>query len=808
MKNKKIFFAFCAIGLGVIIIIFSLGIPSRTPQNGNVIVTMKSDAWKIVQKRGGIEMDMKGFRNYGGPGLPVLPSKIYRFMLPPNTVLISVQKVKKNQRVRKIEKEWNLGKPVASNDTSKTKKTYINKFDPHKSYPASNFEILEQSQNGPYQYVTIRYWPVQLIGAKKQVVITTDLTLRLKYKTNAQAKRGFGSVKKWLSEKGATSFFNNYYDIKDLYKDNVLNLDATVKYFMGSKYDYVIVTTNAIYSAAKTVVDKFKKHKESLGFSVIIVTENFYGNCPGTDATEKVRAFLKNKYEEWGIEYVLIIGGDIDIPMKRVMGAEEVVGEGFYDDGTPMQIKQWVDQPTDWCFADLDGEWDKDGNGNPGQITDLGIDGVDFNAEVVVGRIPVYHASVRRAKNPIYNELNVVLNRIKGYENSANYEWRNSILLIGAILDYGSGKHDDDLTAVGTDGAQLMESINKNILELNNLVSYKLYEEGDDTINSPQSPLYEKADGPVTQENVVNEIGAGYGLIVWEAHGSPNVAFRRLMNSETVLTEDKKFIEINDSANISDTYPPIIWSGSCLNSYPEGCNLMHALLRNVCVATIGATRESWYTFLWKNLNDGSSQTQTFLFTQYLLMPWTVMKIENIYNNDISLQYEETHHYFARIGDAFNKMKKEYYENYSTIDVQEENALDLKNNYVFTLYGDPAMRMRKGLVEYEFFTDDLIQDIDMTDIFKKAQSFNLIDCIGNYISYKNLYVFLRNSNRKIPTLMIDIDNDGLKEWIIFVDALRSGKAVVFDSIKEGGKYLGCMRFAKSLVNQYIVQLNRK
>ena len=53
-------------------------------------------------------------------------------------------------------------------------------------------------------------------------------------------------------------------------------------------------------------------HKEKIGISAILVTlDEVYANVGevGRDEPEKIKYFIKKSMEEWGIEYVLLVGG-------------------------------------------------------------------------------------------------------------------------------------------------------------------------------------------------------------------------------------------------------------------------------------------------------------------------------------------------------------------------------------------------------------------------------------------------------------------------------------------------------------------
>ena len=94
---------------------------------------------------------------------------------------------------------------------------------------------------------------------------------------------------------------------------------------------------------------------------------------PGSDRAERVRTFLQEAYETWGIQAVLLAA---DAPLSPV--------RTFYQDpywGSPAD--RWP--PADLYFACLDGDWNADGDATFGEVEDS----VDALPELSVGRIPV-----------------------------------------------------------------------------------------------------------------------------------------------------------------------------------------------------------------------------------------------------------------------------------------------------------------------------------------------------------------------------------------------------------------------------------
>ncbi|UCE39294.1 MAG: hypothetical protein JSW00_08770 [Thermoplasmata archaeon] len=139
-----------------------------------------------------------------------------------------------------------------------------------------------------------------------------------------------------------------------------------------STYDYVIITTNDIVANSERL-GNFVYFKELIGHSVLVVTEDDYDvltGPPPNGRAEKIRQWLIDNEPTMGIDYVLLIGNPDpdepldpadsvgDLPMKATM-------YGYFD-------QSQSNIPTDMYYAELEGDWDLDGDG-------YYAENVDFN---------------------------------------------------------------------------------------------------------------------------------------------------------------------------------------------------------------------------------------------------------------------------------------------------------------------------------------------------------------------------------------------------------------------------------------------
>ena len=188
---------------------------------------------------------------------------------------------------------------------------------------------------------------------------------------------------------------------------------------INNVYDLLIIAP----SEWKDDTEPLKMHKEKHGIKTIVVGLNeIYGGAyfitQGRDDAERVKYFIKNAIEEWGIKYVLLIGGDKRIPVRYTNLDDSYGGHRYI---------------SDLYYADIynsEGEfddWDSNGNGIFAEWTIFEKDVLDLYPDVYVGRLP--------ARNE--EEISIVVNKIINYEENAyGKEWfRNIVVAGGNTLD-------------------------------------------------------------------------------------------------------------------------------------------------------------------------------------------------------------------------------------------------------------------------------------------------------------------------------------------------------------------------------------
>jgi hypothetical protein len=159
-----------------------------------------------------------------------------------------------------------------------------------------------------------------------------------------------------------------------------LLLIAAVATVAAHPHDHVTITTDSFVSRFAPLGAWIESN---LGLSDTTVTdEAIYAEFPGRDRPERIRNFIRHAYQNWGTTHVLLGGDDDILPCRK----------GWVDASRILpQIRDTV--PTDLYFADLDRDWDRDGDNMFGEPEDS----VDLYPDVHVARVPAtYRSSVDR----------------------------------------------------------------------------------------------------------------------------------------------------------------------------------------------------------------------------------------------------------------------------------------------------------------------------------------------------------------------------------------------------------------------------
>jgi len=141
----------------------------------------------------------------------------------------------------------------------------------------------------------------------------------------------------------------------------------------------------------------------------VVSLSYIYTHSYGRDEPEKIKHFLKDAIEKYGIKYALLFGDIEHVPSRLVYSF--IWGNVMYSDYYYADI---YDANGSFCT------WDSNGNNKFGE-TGKNADKVDLYADLYVGRLACHDM----------DEAKTVVNKIINYENSSEKPWFKRLILMG-----------------------------------------------------------------------------------------------------------------------------------------------------------------------------------------------------------------------------------------------------------------------------------------------------------------------------------------------------------------------------------------
>ncbi|KAA0003224.1 MAG: peptidase C25, partial [Thermoplasmata archaeon] len=214
-----------------------------------------------------------------------------------------------------------------------------------------------------------------------------------------------------------------------------------------------------------------------------------YFTPQGRDDAEKIKYFIKNAIEQWGIKYVMLVGG-----LTSLISGQEWYIPVVYVHNEDTSEPQYI---SDLYYADIydaDGNfssWDTNGNGVYGEWRMTGKDKIDGYPDVYVGRL-----ACRNVK-----EVETVVNKIITYESTpADPSWFKRLVLAG-------GDTFNDISGHNFLEGEVATQQTADYLSDKGFEPIKLW----------------WSLGNLKQPNVVDEISKGAGFLHFSGHGSPGM---------------------------------------------------------------------------------------------------------------------------------------------------------------------------------------------------------------------------------------------------------------------------------------------
>ncbi|MEJ2721791.1 MAG: C25 family cysteine peptidase, partial [bacterium] len=359
-------------------------------------------------------------------GAPQVPVELVRIALPPGAEIAAVRIVKMESEdlagefdLFPVQKPQILSQP-AMDFAGADPQVYASPS----VYPGDVVDGLRRGFQSDFNTAALAVHPVQYQPARKRIIFHSLIEIEVDYKPGAERPLRHRSSE-YSDRVHRASLERTVRNPERLERSPRVETpgpppartSATV--LPAEEHLYVVITSASMVQSFGILVDRKTMH----GLSATTVTTDWIAdNYEGVDLQEQIRNFIKDAYENWGTVWVLL-GGDTNvIPARMTYAMDCEMG------GANNQI------PCDLYYADLDGDWNANGNAIYGEVTD----DVDMYPDVFVGRAPFgdeYEASGWVMKLMDY-EIPLPENHALDMLFLADVLWQNPYTNSGDAKDY------------------------------------------------------------------------------------------------------------------------------------------------------------------------------------------------------------------------------------------------------------------------------------------------------------------------------------------------------------------------------------
>lgn len=348
---------------------------------------------------------MNGVENFGEVGNPSLPTLPVRLAIPKGRELVSVECEGELGQVATglVLSHVRMPVPTSATATDETEKNE-SVYGSDEPFPGRCFSEHSIASKRGVQFVDFLLTPVSYKGLSGEVSYYPEISvvLSLKSQDSNTLKRKSASdsdvpgvrtkddtdavlglldnpeeVESYvpvetpaITRRAAKSA--NYSSISYVQPTLPCQLDGD---FPGG-YQHVIITSESLLDAFKPLV-MFRRGQgvSSTAVTVEQIKKTKKYSDSGRDTQEMIRNFIKDAYGTWNTEYVVLGGDTGHVPARRLY----CVVNGQESDNIP----------SDLYYQCLEGDFNDDGDSVWGESND----GIDYYAEVAIGRIPAENSN-------------------------------------------------------------------------------------------------------------------------------------------------------------------------------------------------------------------------------------------------------------------------------------------------------------------------------------------------------------------------------------------------------------------------------
>jgi hypothetical protein len=219
-----------------------------------------------------------------------------------------------------------------------------------------------------------------------------------------------------------TVYYAQNINLKITYDDPGYNPFPT-----NAEYDMVIIAPSSFETDLQPLID----HKKSFGIDTVLkTTEDILKDYSGFDEPEKIKYFIKDALETWGVKYVLIVGGLKSWIYARPRDDDNQGTSKWWH--VPVRYSNLYEGEPGYCcdlyFADVykDGgvfdDWDSNDDGIIAYMRggSFNNDELDLFPDVAIGRLACRNT----------REVQIIVDKIITYETTADASWFKKMIVV------------------------------------------------------------------------------------------------------------------------------------------------------------------------------------------------------------------------------------------------------------------------------------------------------------------------------------------------------------------------------------------
>ncbi len=452
-------------------------------------------------------------------GYPSLPSTVSTFLLPPDVRIDTIEIVSATWDTLPGRYYLYPAQTGFMTDTA-----FVSPdpaiYSSDTPFPAQPVEVSRQGSAFGYSVASLTGTPVRYIPADSILMILTSIELIIHTEPSEAERIVPDRETAWSSamrERGILSLVANpqnitCYDQPVLmtFENRTSPLNVTQSPgSSGDGVDMVIITSSDLAFDFEQVAD----YRTCQGIITVVRTvewiDQHYAGC---DTPERIRNFIREAHEKWGIQAVLLGGDDGVVPVRECYG--------WNYNCYPYPIFQ---MPADDYYVDIDGNWSYESS--------MWIAASSENyLDLCAGRWPVNNG----------NDVDLLFTKLLLYEQPDNFPagFARKLLLIGSNDTAGTG-------------ADHMIWLNALLEESSAIPQY---------LDEPTVLYFPHSlpGGDLCRSTALNEFDQGYNLIIHADHSEIHKLATAGKNTLGQYMWDSDFATMQNFAE-----PSILWTLGC-----------------------------------------------------------------------------------------------------------------------------------------------------------------------------------------------------------------------------------------------------